>query len=117
MDDHSKSLLFDVVDSAQAILGWCAARTFDEYTSDRFLRRAVEREFEIIGEALNRLASVDTETAGRISELRRIVDFRNRIIHGYQSVSNAAVWAVIEGRLPKLLAEADALLKGAEDDT
>ncbi|MBI4219606.1 MAG: DUF86 domain-containing protein [Chloroflexi bacterium] len=110
MDGRSKKLLFDVVSSCRSILEWCEKRTFEEYVADRFLRRAVKREFEIAGEALNRLSQADAETAGRIRDLPRIVSFRNRIIHGYDTVDDATVWGVIEGHLPTLLADAEALL-------
>jgi uncharacterized protein with HEPN domain len=85
--------LFDVLDSARNVRGWCAGRSFADYEADRQFRRAVEREFEIIGEALNRLDHDDPETAGRIPELRRIVGFRNRIIHGYDAVDNPSCGA------------------------
>lgn len=106
--------LYDVLDSGRAITGWCVGRTFADYEADRQFRRAVEREFEIIGEALARLTRVAPETAGRIYELPRIVGFRNRIIHGYDVIDHAAVWGVIQGRLPKLLAEIETLI--AEGD-
>ena len=102
--------LYDVLDSGRAIAGWCAGRTFADYESDRQFRRAVEREFEIIGEALARLMRTEPELAGRIGELPRIIGFRNRIIHGYDAIDHAAVWGVIQGHLPKLLAEVEALL-------
>ena len=75
-----------------------------------FFRRAVEREFEIIGEALNRIDRLDPPTAARISELRRIVDFRNRIIHGYDTVDDAVVWGIVEKRLPLLIKDVVCLL-------
>ena len=55
MNDRTRKLLFDILESARSIRDWCQHRTFTEYEADRQLRRAVEREFEIIGEALNRL--------------------------------------------------------------
>jgi uncharacterized protein with HEPN domain len=67
----------------------------------------VEREFEIIGEALNRLSQVEPELAARVTELPRIVGFRNRIIHGYDTVDDATVWGVIKAHLPRLLVEVD----------
>jgi uncharacterized protein with HEPN domain len=70
----------------------------------------VEREFEIIGEALGRLAHLDTDTASRISELSRIVGFRNRIIHGYDTVDDAMIWGIASEHLPKLISEAEELL-------
>jgi uncharacterized protein with HEPN domain len=79
-------------------------------------RRAVEREFEIIGEALNRLLRDDpaTATATHIGQLSRIVGFRNRIIHGYDTVDDATVWGIASRSLPQLLAEVETLLQGSD---
>jgi uncharacterized protein with HEPN domain len=104
--------LYDVLDSGRAIQGWCAGRTFVDYTQDRQFRRAVEREFEIIGEALARLSRSSPDMAARLAELPRIVGFRNRIIHGYDAIDHAAVWGVIQGHLPPLLTEVEALIAG-----
>ena len=102
MNTHAKKLLLDVLESGKSIRGWSEGKTFRDYESNRQFRRAVEREFEIIGEALNRIDRLDPPTAARISELRRIVDFRNRIIHGYDTVDDAVVWGIVEKRLPLL---------------
>jgi uncharacterized protein with HEPN domain len=110
MNNAAKKLLFDILDSARSIRRWCGDRTFADYESDRQFRRAVEREFEIIGEALARLSIADGALAGRIDELPRIVSFRNRIIHGYDTVDDATVWGVIEGHLPALLEQVQQLL-------
>jgi uncharacterized protein with HEPN domain len=74
------------------------------------LRAAVEREFEIIGEALGQLAKLDEELAAGISEQRAIVAFRNILIHGYAEVDDRLVWDVVETKLPVLIREIDALL-------
>lgn len=110
MNNAAKKLLFDVLESARSIRDWCTGRTFADYESDRQFRRAVEREFEIIGEALGRLSIDDPDTAERIDELPRIVGFRNRIIHGYDTIDDATVWGVIEGHLPVLLEQVENLL-------
>ena len=110
----TKKLLLDVREAGESILQHSTGQTLAQYSADRFFRRAVEREFEIIGEALNRLGRLDPQTAERISESRRIVDFRNRIIHGYDSVDDAVVWGVVEKHLPQLVREATALLNEAE---
>lgn len=119
MNNHAKKLLFDVVTSGRSILQWCKDRSFDDYEQDRQFRRAVEREFEIIGEALGRLAQADPTVASRITNVQRIVGFRNRIIHGYDAIDDAAVWGVAESHLPRLVAEVEALLEssagGAEE--
>jgi uncharacterized protein with HEPN domain len=111
METRAKKLLFDVLTSGRCILQWCSGRTFAEYEKDRQFRRSVEREFEIIGEALGRLQQADPAVAGRIDELHRIISFRNRIIHGYDTIDDAAVWGVAESDLPRLVAEVEALLE------
>lgn len=91
MNNRTRKLLFDIQGSARSIRYWCQNRTFTEYESDRQFRRAVEREFEIIGEALNQLSHEDPATAAHIRQLPRIVGFRNRIIHGYDTIDDATV--------------------------
>ncbi|OHV31530.1 hypothetical protein BCD49_31355 [Pseudofrankia sp. EUN1h] len=66
------------------------------------LRAAVEREFEIIGEALNQLSKVAPDLAAAIPELPRIVAFRNILIRGYATVDDALVWQVLQEKLPEL---------------
>jgi len=109
----TKKLLLDAREAGESILQHTAGRSFAEYSDDRFFRRGVEREFEIIGESLNRLDRLDPQTATRISELRRIVDFRNRIIHGYDTVDDVVVWGIVEKHLPLLVEELTSLLQEA----
>jgi uncharacterized protein with HEPN domain len=106
----TKKLLLDVREAGESILQHTAGKSLAEYSDDRFFRRAVEREFEIIGEALNRIDRLDPSTAARISQLRRIVDFRNRIIHGYDTVDDKVVWGIAEKHLSLLIKEASDLL-------
>ncbi|HXM69605.1 MAG TPA: HepT-like ribonuclease domain-containing protein [Thermoanaerobaculia bacterium] len=111
MENRAKKLLFDALTSGRSIRQWCGGRSFADYEQDRQFRRAVEREFEIIGEALGRLLQADPVVAARIDELHRIISFRNRIIHGYDAIDDAAVWGVAESHLPRLIAEVEALLE------
>lgn len=69
------------------------------------LRRAVEREFEIIGEAMGKILEIDANFP--IENARRIVDLRNLVIHGYGKVDNAIIWGIISQDLPKLKSELD----------
>jgi len=101
----TKKLLLDVREAGESILQHSTGSSLAEYRTDRFFRRAVEREFEIIGEALKRIDRLDPATAACISELRLIVDFRNRIIHGYDTVDDAVVWGIVETHLPLLMKE------------
>ncbi len=82
----------------------------DDYTRNRMLRQSVERNFEIIGEAIRRLAQRDPATAPRITGHARIIAFRNLLIHGYDLVDHRVVWEVIQRDVPVLLAEVVALL-------
>lgn len=81
---------------------------FADYQSNKMLRRAVERELEIIGEAMNRL--VKTQPEIEIPEAKRVIALRNRVIHGYDSVDNVLVWAVVINHLPALKAKVESLL-------
>jgi uncharacterized protein with HEPN domain len=76
-----------------------------DYKTDVLLRSAVERQFEIVGEALNRLQGVDPGTAARISDYRRIIGFRNILAHGHDIVSNEIAWDIIQNKLPGLSQE------------
>ena len=97
-----KSLLWDARSAADAIVAMTAGRNFAEFDTDIMLRSAVERQFEIIGEALGTLARVDATIAARIPEFRDIVAFRNILIHGYAILDRARVWQVVEDVLPRL---------------
>jgi len=111
---ESKKYLYDIAQAADLAMEFIAGKSFGDYGGDVMLRSAVERQLEIVGEALAQLARIDTETASRISEHRRIIAFRNILIHGYAEIDHRIVWDVLEGKLPVVRAEARALLSGAE---
>ena len=75
-----------------------------------YLRQAIERNFEIIGEAVKRLAQYDPEVAASIGDYPQIIAFRNVLIHGYDLVDHSLVWSVVENQLPVLLRDVEALL-------
>ena len=82
-----------------------------QFKQDRLLRQAVERNFEIIGEALRRLEKDDPHTAARIADYRRIIAFRNVLIHGYDGIDPAIVWSAVTDDLAPLLRDVQALLE------
>lgn len=108
---EAKKYLFDVQQAAARLAEFTAGKTFEDYRNDAMLRAAVERQFEIIGEALAKLARVDEKLVAHISEHRRIVAFRNILIHGYADVDARLVWDVVEAKLPVLRGEIESLLR------
>lgn len=106
--------LYDVSAACTRIVEFTAGRSVENYREDAMVRSAVERQFEIIGEALNLLRQSDPGLAGRITDASRIIAFRNRLIHGYATVSDDVVWEVIKASLPVLAQEVACLLQELE---
>lgn len=84
------------------------SRNYDNYRQNSLLKRAIERDLEIIGEAMNRILKEDTTF--NIDNSKRIIGLRNQIIHGYDSVSDESIWGIITIHLPKLKKEIDSLI-------
>jgi uncharacterized protein with HEPN domain len=97
-----RAFLWDVKNAADAIIGFTRGRTLADYLRDAMLRSAVERQFEIIGEALSQLAKVDPSLAEEIPDLPQVIAFRNVLIHGYATVDHRTVWRTVEEELPAL---------------
>lgn len=109
-----RKYLFDIQQACRRLESFTAGKSFTDYTSDPLLQSAVERQFEIIGEALRRAIEFDPKLASGISDTKQIIAFRNRLIHGYASVSNEVVWGVLEGSVPILRREVDLLFSAGE---
>lgn len=101
MQPESLKPLQDIRAAAEYILKKTSGKTKDDYLSDDLLRPAVERHFEIIGEALTRLRR-DSATLFQIPDQKQIIAFRNLLIHGYDAVDSNRVWDAIENSLPAL---------------
>jgi uncharacterized protein with HEPN domain len=112
MKDEVLTNLHDILEAALAIKGFVTGKTFEEYKSEELLRSGVERKFEIIGEALNRIDSHDPDLLQRIRDHRDIVSFRNILAHGYDSVDDRIVWGIIEEDLDRLLEDVRTLFHG-----
>jgi uncharacterized protein with HEPN domain len=110
-----KKYLFDVDQSCDLIRQFTEGITFSQYAASPMIRSAVERQFEIIGEALAQALLTYPELQSRISNIGRIIAFRNRLIHGYASVSDEIVWGTIEANLDILKKEVQLLLKELPD--
>ena len=105
-----RAFLWDVRESAQAIQSFTAGMDAAAYASNQMAQAAVERKFEVIGEALNQLAKLDAALAARIPDLPQIVAFRNQLIHGYATVNVGTVWNIAQNALPTLIEAVQALL-------
>lgn len=103
MNDNSSASLYDIRQAIAAIYSFTEEISFAEYEQNELIRSAVERKFEIIGEALNRLKREQPELLETIRNYRKIVSFRNILIHAYDSIDNRIVWDVIQNDLDKLL--------------
>ncbi|MEK6748849.1 MAG: HepT-like ribonuclease domain-containing protein [Pseudomonadota bacterium] len=108
---EAKKYLYDMTSAVQLLVEFTNGKSFDDFAREAMLRAAVEREFEIIGEALTQLAKLDAELASRITDHRRIIAFRNILIHGYANVDPKLVWDVVESKLPVLAADIARLLE------
>lgn len=110
MDNSIKSWLFDILSSINEIESYFVdtPKIFEIYQNDLRTKRAVERNIEIIGEAMSRILKQDNKI--EISNSRKIVDVRNRIIHGYDSVSDDVIWGIVVKNLPFLKVEVEKLL-------
>ncbi len=110
MDNKAKKLLFDILTAINNIEDYIGVeKNFDNYDGNSMLQDAVERNIEIIGEAVNKLLKI--EPFINISGARRIVDARNKIIHGYDEIENVQIWGIIINHLPILKREAQQYLE------
>ena len=106
-----EAYLWDIADSCQAILEYVQGRSLSDYEQNRMLRRAVERELSIVGEAVSQATRHFPDLEASIGPARQIVGFRNRIVHGYADVDHGIVWAIVQNEVPRLLEKSEALLK------
>jgi uncharacterized protein with HEPN domain len=109
MNVEIKKYLFDISESVDSIEKFLGDKLdFNVYLANKMLRRAVEREFEIIGEAMNRIERLDPKI--EISSKKQIINMRNRVIHGYDKIDDEIVWGTIVRHLPTLKSEISRLL-------
>ena len=93
---EEKSLLFDIRESCALIAQFTTGKTCAEYAADAACRSAVERQFIVTGEALNRLGRLNPDLLNRIPDSRAIINFRNILVHGYDRVEDEVVWGIVQ---------------------
>jgi len=110
MDNDIKKWLFDILQSIEEVESFYEgkARIFEEYVKDIKTKRAIERDIEIIGEAVNRIVKKNPNF--NLVNSRQIIGTRNRIIHGYDMISDDMIWSIVINHLPKLKVEVEQLL-------
>ena len=111
MKRETAKYLTDVQMAANALTRFVSGRTLAEYLQNELLRAGVQWQFAIIGEAISQLPKIDPQTAERITDYRRIISFRNVLIHAYGDVNDEAVWLRVEEHLPILVGEVEQLLE------
>ena len=111
MKDESLAHLHDILQAGRAIKEFISGKTFEAYASDELLRSAVERKFEVMGEAIHRIRRDDPELLSQIHNHRDIISFRNILVHGYDAIDNRIVWGVMEEDLESLIEDVSRLLQ------
>jgi uncharacterized protein with HEPN domain len=110
MEDEIKTWLTDIKQAIKEIEGFLPTKkNFIEFKKDIKTRKAIERNIEIIGEAVNRILKKRSKIG--ITQARKIIDTRNRITHGYDTVSEDVIWTIVLRDIPLLKKEINELLK------
>lgn len=112
MNEKVLKSLYDIQFAIEEIDSFFVGREkrFELYSNDILLKRAIERDLEIIGEAMNRILKENPDI--EIENARRIIGLRNQIIHGYDTVSDENIWGIIVVHIPKLKEEVNRLIDG-----
>lgn len=110
MDNDIQTWLYDILQSIKEIESYFdnKPKNIEEYISDIKTKRAIERDLEIIGEAANRILTKDKSF--RLTNIEKIIGTRNRIIHGYDKISDELIWSIVINHIPKLKGEVIKLL-------
>lgn len=110
MNPEIEELLSDILKHSRQVRGFVAEHDLNSYSSDPKTKMAVERAFEIIGEALNRIKRIDDQILESIRDHRSIISFRNILAHAYDHIEDRIVWGIIETDLEHLIEDIEALL-------
>lgn len=116
MDERILKWLFDVKLSSDEIDSFFRdeEKDFLKYKNNLMLKRAVERNLEIIGEAVNRIIIRDNSFTEKITNAKAIIGLRNQVIHAYDNISDESIWSILTNHLPKLKLEVDKLIRESE---
>jgi uncharacterized protein with HEPN domain len=113
MQPRARKYFWDMLECCKQIERFSADKAFEQYEEDPLLRAAVERMFITLGEALTRLRRLDPAEAESILQSRRIIAFRNLLIHEYTEVRAADVWQTVREHVPELKRQLEERLAGS----
>jgi uncharacterized protein with HEPN domain len=116
MDEKILKYCFDIITSIDEIDSFFkeSERNFLFFSSNIMLKRAIERNLEIIGGAINRISKIDQDILKNVSQFRSIIGLRNHVIHSYDNVSNEMLWSVVINHLPTLKIEIMEVIDSSE---
>ena len=110
MPHEAKKYLYDIQQAIKEIESFVKNKTYAHFAKESLLQSAVERQFEIIGEALYRTKRIDENLLSKITDSYKIIGFRNVITHGYDIIDSKIIWDAIKFNLPKLKSEINSLI-------
>ena len=116
MRRNLQAYLWDIEQAAGQIQAFTREKHLSDYQNNPMLRAAVERGFEVIGEALAQALRHYPQIVGHISNGQQIIAFRNQLIHGYATVRDELVWQIVQTDLPVLRQQAAGLLRQADEE-
>ncbi|MFN5622176.1 MAG: DUF86 domain-containing protein [Flavobacteriales bacterium] len=114
MNEKVLKYLFDIKQAMDEIDSFFSGKEkrFVDYKNNMLLKRAIERNLEIIGEAVNKILTIDAEFP--IENARKIVGLRNHIVHAYDNISDENIWGIIINHLPRLRQDVQSQIDAAE---
>jgi uncharacterized protein with HEPN domain len=115
MPRDPRAWLADIMAACDLLIEFTRGKTFTDYAGDPLLRSAVERQFEIVGEALRIALQYQPALIANITDARAIIAFRDQLTHAYSAVDHATVWGLLERRVPQLRAEVTRVLEALAD--
>ena len=114
MPRDPRAWLSDIVAACDLLAAFTEGKRFEDYAVDALLRSAVERQLEIIGEALRVAVQHRPALATQITDVPAIIAFRNQLTHAYSAIDHRTVWGVLERRVPLLRSEVEPLLRSLQ---
>lgn len=112
MPPEAHKYLFDIEQACLTAMGYIGGKSYEDYLDESVVRSGVQYQLVIIGEAMNKLIRLAPEVEPKVTDCRRIISFRNVVVHCYDRVDNEIVWSIVQNGLPVLLHEVRRVMRG-----